>query len=165
MTSVKKKQKKEVDDVLVYTDGSCMGKHKNMCGYGIHFPNNELKDLSKKFTHEPLTNQRAELYAIYKALKRIIKKLKFNTIHIYTDSEYSIKSLTVWINTWKKNEWKTSNNKPVLNQDIIIKIDKMLQKYDGKITFTHVKAHTGRTDPHSLGNEQADKLATAGARL
>ena len=106
MTSNKKKEKKVVSDIIVYTDGSCMGKHKNMCGYGVHFPNAELKDLSKKFTHEPLTNQRAELYAIYKALKRIIKNLKFDSIHIYTDSEYSIKSLTIWIKNWKKNNWK-----------------------------------------------------------
>jgi ribonuclease HI len=165
MTSNKKKEKKVVSDIIVYTDGSCMGKHKNMCGYGVHFPNAELKDLSKKFTHEPLTNQRAELYAIYKALKRIIKNLKFDSIHIYTDSEYSIKSLTIWINTWKKNNWKTANNKQVLNQDIIMRIDKMLQKYNGKILFSHVRSHTGKTDQHSIGNDKADKLATAGAKL
>lgn len=155
-------------DIIVYTDGSCMGNKKAnpKCGYGVYFPNGEIKNISRKFTHEPLTNQRAELYAIYKALKKITKNIEFDTVSIYSDSEYSIKSLTVWINTWKKNNWKTSNNKPVMNQDIIKKIDKILQKekYKGKIYFTHVYSHTGKQDKHSLGNDMADKLATAGAQ-
>ena len=157
--------KKKCDIVLVYTDGSCMGNKRNpKCGYGVYFPNGEIKNMSKPFTKAPLTNQRSELYAIYKALKKICKKLDFNKIEIYSDSEYSIKSCTEWIVSWKKNGWKTANKKEVLNQDIIKKIDKKLQKYKGKITFTHVKAHTGKQDKHSLGNEQADKLATDGAK-
>jgi len=132
------------------------------CGYGIHFPNKEFEDVSRPFTHEPLTNQRAELYAIYKALKISTKK-KFDKIHIYSDSEYSIKSLTVWIDNWKKNDWRTANKKPVMNQDIIKEIDVYLQKYKKKIVFTHVYSHTGNTDIHSLGNAEADRLATSGA--
>lgn len=157
--------KKFVDDVVVYTDGSCQKKMSKepKCGYGVYFPNNEIKDISRPFNHGSLTNQRAELYAIYKALKRITKLLTFNTIHIYTDSEYSIKSLTVWIIKWKENNWKTANKKEVMNQDLIKKIDKILQKYKNKIFFSHVFSHTGKTDPHSLGNAMADKLATEGA--
>lgn len=161
----KTKNKKIVDVVVVYTDGSCMkGKGGPRCGYGVYFPNEELSNMSKKFTNAPLTNQRAELYAIYKAIKKITKKIDFNRIEIYSDSEYSIKSLTEWIVSWKKNGWKTANKKEVLNQDIIKKIDKKLQKYNGKINFTHVRAHTGKTDKHSLGNAEADKLATSGAQ-
>lgn len=159
-------------NIDVYTDGSCKkvgGKPK--CGYGIYFPVKDFKqkgeiihlsDMAKPFTRTPLTNQRAELYAIYKAIKKIDKKLKFDTIHIYSDSEYSIKSLTVWIKEWKKNGWKTANKKPVQNVDIIMKIDKKLQKYKGSIFFTHVYSHTGKQDIHSLGNEEADKLANIG---
>lgn len=159
------KTKKNVDTVIVYTDGSCMKKKDGIkCGYGVYFPNNELPNISKKFTKMPLTNQRAELYAIYKAIKEICKNIKFNHVKIYSDSEYSIKSLTEWIISWKKNNWKTANKKEVLNQDIIKKIDKKLQKYEGKITFTHVKAHTGKSDAHSLGNAEADRLATSGAQ-
>lgn len=162
--SLKKSQKKESKNiVVVYTDGSC--QKGNKCGYGIHFPNKELKDMSRKFTHVPLTNQRAELYAIYKALYKITKELEFDIIEVYSDSEYSIKSLTVWIENWKKNNWKTSNKKEVLNQDLIRKIDDILQKYPDMINFTHVRSHTGKTDKHSIGNDVADKLATAGANL
>lgn len=156
-----------IDEITVYTDGSCMKKKTGIkCGYGIFFPNKELKDFSRPFTHGNLTNQRSELYAIYKALRVITKTFVFDKIHLYTDSMYSINCLTNWINDWKKNNWKTSNKKEVLNQDIIKKIDdKILSRYSNKIIFTHVKAHTGKKDKHSLGNECADKLATSGAMM
>lgn len=148
--------------IIVYTDGSCSKGIK--CGYGIHYPNGELKDVGRPFTHEPLTNQRAELYAIYKALRTITKNLEFDTISLYSDSEYSINSVTKWIKAWKKNDWKTSDKRPVMNQDIIKQIDKILQKYPDRIKFTHVRAHTGKSDEHSVGNDKADKLANAGAQ-
>jgi ribonuclease HI len=158
------KEKKNKINITVYTDGSCLKSGgKIRCGYGIHFPNEELKDVGKPFLHDPLTNQRAELYAIYKALKKITENLEFDTISIYSDSEYSIKSMTVWIKNWKKNNWKTAGNKDVLNQDLIKKIDKILTEYPKKISFTHVRAHTGGTDEHSIGNDKADKLANTGA--
>lgn len=154
-----------MSNIVIFTDGSCIKKNyiPISCGYGIHFPNGELKDISKSFTKLPLTNQRAELYAIYKAIQVIKKKLEFNTINIYTDSEYSIKCLTIWINNWKNNGWKTSNGKEVANKDIIIKIDKYLKKY--KVNFFHVKAHTNKLDFYSLGNRKADELALLGANL
>jgi len=155
------------DIITVYTDGSCInnGKPNAKCGYGVYFPNEELPNISKPFVLQPLTNQRSELYAIYKALKKITKKLSFNKVNVYSDSEYSIKCLTVWIKNWKKNNWKTSNNKPVSNQDIIIKIDEILSKHPNKISFIHVRSHTGKTDIHSIGNDKADKLAETGRML
>jgi ribonuclease HI len=59
--------------IQIFTDGSYV-KKTNYCGYGVLFPNAEFKNMSRKFTHEPLTNQRAELYAIYKAIKVVNKK-------------------------------------------------------------------------------------------
>jgi ribonuclease HI len=154
-------------NVIIFTDGSCMKKPNQppKCGYGIYFPNKEFKDVSRKFTHGELTNQRAELHAIYKGIRTVTKNMEFDNLYIYTDSEYSIKSLTVWIKNWKKNDWKGSNKKPVANQDIIKKIDEYLEKHTGKIFFHHVRSHTGKKDYYSLGNEKADKLATNGAML
>ena len=81
--------------VIVFTDGSYVRK-TNKCGYGVLFPNNDFNNISRKFTHEPLTNQRAELYAIYKAILTVNKNNSQLPIKIYSDSEYSIKSLTIW---------------------------------------------------------------------
>lgn len=155
-------------DVIVFTDGSCIKElKKNICyaGYGVHFPNKELEDISRPFIIKPITNQRAELYAIYVALKKITKHLKFNNIIIYTDSIYSINSLTKWIDSWIKNKWRGSTNKPIKNLDLIKPIYKILKKYPDKIKFYHVRSHTGKLDFISIGNMKADKLATKGANI
>jgi len=152
-------------NILVFTDGSCIGQGKGTpkCGIGIHFPNKELADVSKKFKLDPLTNQRAELYAIYYALRKIIKNLDFKTITILTDSEYSIKSLTVWVKDWEKKDWKNAQKKPVMNQDLIKPIYEIIKKHKDNIKFIHVDAHTGGGDWKSVGNALVDRLAKQGA--
>jgi ribonuclease HI len=153
--------------IEVFTDGSTIDNGSKFAygGIGIHFPNKEIDDISEPFLIKPVTNQRSELYAIYKAISEISDNLEFNKMTIYSDSNYSIKSLTKWITNWKTNNWKTSNRKEVKNQDIIKMIDKLLIKHKNKIHFIHVRAHTGKTDYRSLGNEKADELASYGSKL
>jgi ribonuclease HI len=155
-----------MSEIIVFTDGSCIkSKIDTQCGIGIHFPNGEFQDVSKSFIKEPKTNQRAELYAIYKAIKTISRTNNNLDIKIYTDSEYSIKSLTIWITNWKKNNWIASTGKPVMNQDIIKKIDKLMEEHNGQIKFKHVKSHTGKTDYESIHNDIVDKLAKNGTKV
>jgi len=149
-------------EIIVYTDGSHM-KPSNKCGYGVHFPNNEFEDISRAFTKLPKTNQRAELYAIYKAIYTVNKKDTKLNILINTDSEYSIKSLTIWIKKWKKNNWIGSTGKEVMNQDIIKNIDNLMSEHEGKIKFKHVRAHTNKQDYDSIHNDITDGLAKQGA--
>lgn len=152
--------------IEVYTDGSLRKTAKGtLCGYGIYFPNKELKNVSAPFTQTPITNNRAELYAIYQAIVKIDNRYKFNHINIYTDSEYSQKALTVWVSGWKKNNWHNSKKEPVENQDIIKKIDRYMIKYKNKITIKWIRAHTNKNDMHSIGNAKADELAKKGAEL
>jgi len=154
--------------IIVFTDGACSGNGKASAkgGVGIHFPNKECNDISQKFAESPITNQRAELYAIQLALETIIIKERiYDNIMIYSDSLYSIKSLTEWIKNWEKNNWKNANGKPVKNLDLIRPIYRTIKNIKGKVTFTHVKAHTGGSSFEAIGNDKADKLATSGACL
>lgn len=151
-----------MDKVIVFTDGSYISK-SNKCGYGVLFPNKEFPNISRKFIHLPLTNQRAELYAIYKAIKTVNKNNSNLNIKIYSDSEYSIKSLTIWIKNWKKKNWKSSTGKDVMNQDIIKKIDTLMSEHKGRIEFQHVRSHTGKQDFESINNDIVDKLAREGS--
>lgn len=151
----------------IYTDGSLMKKNNGVyCGYGIYFPNNEYKSISRPFTHEPITNNRAELYAILKSIiianiinsKRINdNKEQINIVKIYSDSEYSIKTFNVWLKQWKKN------NKEYKNPDIINEIEKLINIVPFKVVFIHVRAHSNKTDKHSLANNIVDELAKKGA--
>lgn len=168
-------QNMTIREIKIFTDGSYV-KATQACGYGVLFPNKEYENISKPFTIVPKTNQRAELYAIYKGIKTVYKDVKNGTngvnretnIIIYTDSEYSIKSLTIWIKNWKKNNWKATTGKDVLNQDLIVKLDKLIEKFKakyGSIKFVHVRSHTGKQDFESINNDLVDVLAKKGGQL
>jgi len=153
-----------MSEINVYTDGSYMKKRKDIyCGYGIYFPNNEYKNISRKFTHEPITNNRAELYAILKTIiltnkinnKR--KEDKVKILNIYSDSEYSVKIFNEWLKNWKKNK------KNYLNKDLVDEIDDHMNNANFKINLIHIYAHTGGKDKHSKCNDVADLLAKNGA--
>jgi len=153
--------------IEAYTDGSLVKKDGiTYCGYGIYFPNGEYKSISRKFNHKPITNNRAELYAILKVLvlSNIINlervknnQEKIKQVNIYSDSEYSVKIFNIWLSKWKKTK------KEYLNPDIINEIDTHLQMVPFNVTFTHIRAHTKKTDIHSISNEIVDGLAKKGA--
>lgn len=137
--------------VEIYTDGS---KTPTRCGYGIYFPNRELNNVSELFTIEPLTSNRAELYAIIQSIKILENNnlITDNTINIYTDSEYSIMCVKTWIHIWISNGWKTASNKQVKNIDLIYELSCLLIKY----TNIHISYVPGHVDKHNI---VADKLA------
>jgi ribonuclease HI len=149
--------------IEIYTDGSYIKRNNKIyCGYGIYFPNGEYKSISRKFTHEPITNNRAELYSILKSIiiSNIInnkRENKIKEIKIYSDSEYSIKSLTIWYKNWIKS------NKNYLNKDIIDEIIDHINNAPFKVNLIHVRSHTGNNDKHSINNDIVDKLAKKGA--
>jgi ribonuclease HI len=151
----------------IYTDGSLIKKDCNIyCGYGIYFPNNEYKSISRKFTYEPITNNRAELYAILKSIviSNIInlERIKNNIeqimlVNIYSDSEYSVKTFNEWLPKWKKSK------KEYKNSDLINEIEKHIEFAPFKVILQHTRAHTGKNDIHSISNNIADDLAKKGA--
>lgn len=142
--------------IVVFTDGSFAN---NVAGIGIHFPNGECKDVSEPFTDRP-TSQRAELHAILTAIRMVRHTFPQNDIHIYSDSQYAIKSCTEWMPRWQQNQWKASTGKPVANQDLMIPLSQCLHN----VQFTHVTAHTSWTDVVSNGNREADRLAKAATK-
>lgn len=115
------------------------------------------------------TNQAAELYAVLMALRQIKrfrdKELLSSpphttmTFRILSDSQYTIKSLTLWYKNWEKNGYKNSRGDPVCNQELIKTILaelKTLRHGDERIEvlFAHVKGHS-----NNKGNDTADRLA------
>lgn len=154
-------------EITAYTDGSLIRKGKDVyCGYGVYFLNDVYKSISRKFTHEPITNNRAELYAILKAIiitniidnKRKLGNLsRINKLTIYSDSEYSVKTYNEWLPKWLKTK------KEYMNADIIDETMEHMKNASFKIVLIHIRAHTGKNDPHSLANQIVDDLAKKGA--
>jgi ribonuclease HI len=148
----------------IYTDGSCTnnGRKGAKGGYAVVFPEKLEESWGDVLPKSVVpTNQIAELTAILEGLKKgttIMGDPAEITVHVFTDSDYSINCLTKWVSGWKKRDWKTADGKPVVHREIIEKILEQLKLYSGHV-FVHVKAHTGGTDENSKWNGEADELA------
>jgi ribonuclease HI len=137
----------------IYTDGSCIN---NIGGYGYVYVGGKEQEDQSFYGKVPgyCTNQVAELYAIYEALKNINN----TKIALYTDSKYSIGCLTEWYSNWQNNGWKNSKGEDVANKELISSILNLLKDKD--VEFFHVYGHKG-----DFYNEQCDKLANMGRLL
>lgn len=154
--------------ITVYTDGSCLfqGSSRAVSGLGVVFPDYPELNASLPILEDAgvrATNNRAEIRAILEAFFRAdqIDPTRTRAIHIYSDSEYSIKILTQWLTAWKRMNWKRKTGEPVLNRDLLEQLDAARQRR--AFRAIHVRAHTGRTDEHSRYNDLADRAANAGA--
>jgi ribonuclease HI len=154
--------------ISIYTDGSVSNNGKGELargGIGVYYSKNNLFNVSEPFFLRPITNQRAELYAIIKGIENLITMKIHNAfpynfskslmkkdgqidskivVKIYSDSEYSINCVTKWIEKWKRKGWKTVEEKTVKNRDLIEWLYYLLHKYDKaeiNFEFIHVSSH------------------------
>ena len=98
------------------------------------------------------TNNRMELLAVISALRALASmQTGDEKVTIYTDSQYVQKGITDWIRTWKRNSWRTSDKKPVKNQDLWMELDKLAAEFP--ITWAWIKGHAGNEY-----NERCDAL-------
>jgi ribonuclease HI len=133
--------------IEVYTDGSCLG-NPGVGGWAF-LVINENKLTSKSGLDKNTTNNRMELCAAIEALD-FLKDEKILKIH--TDSSYLKNGISSWISSWEKNNWLTSNKKPVKNKDLWIKLAELTKNKN--ITWEWVKAH----DENKFNN-MVDELA------
>tara|TARA_Y100000991_G_C21915642_1_gene324233 strand:+ start:244 stop:936 length:693 start_codon:yes stop_codon:yes gene_type:complete len=151
--------------INVFTDGSRILKDNNFYGgYGIYFGDNDERNKGEPYTDGEITNNRAELFAILESLNILKKEIEEKkNINIFTDSEYSLKSVTEWYKKWEKENWKDKDGNVRKNIDYIIPISSIL-KNNKNINIKHIYSHTGKKDYISIGNGKADNLAVNGAK-
>ena len=151
--------------INVFTDGSRILKENNFYGgYGIYFGDNDERNKCEPYTDGEITNNRAELFAILESLNILKKEIEEKKIiNIFTDSEYSLKSVTEWYKKWEKENWKDKDGNIRKNIDYIIPISSILEN-NKNINIKHIYSHTGKKDFMSIGNEKADNLAVNGAK-
>ena len=135
--------------IKIYTDGACRG-NPGPGGWGaLLIYNGKEKELSG--AEENTTNNRMELTAAIEALAAIKHK---HPISLVTDSRYLMDGITKWLPQWVRNQWRTSQRKPVENQDLWQRLNELVSDFD--IDWQWVKSHSGEP-----GNERADSLANA----
>ncbi len=135
-------------NVEIFCDGSCLG-NPGPGGYGVILRYNEKeKELSQGY--KLTTNNRMELLAAITALEALKEKV---VATIYTDSNYVLQGMTMWIYGWKKAKRLSFNSKnPVKNIDLWLRLDKISSQHE--VIWKKVKGHSGHEE-----NERCDKLA------
>jgi ribonuclease HI len=132
--------------VIVYTDGGCSpnpgpGGWGAILSFGQH-----RKELKGGEAHS--TNNRMELMAAISALEALKRPCR---VDIYTDSQYLRDGVTLWMERWKQNGWRTSDKKPVKNIDLWQRLDTALAEH--VLNWHWVRGHAG-----NAMNERADVL-------
>ena len=133
--------------VEIFTDGACRGNPGPGGWAAILRSGGHEKEI---FGGEPATtNNRMEMTAAIKALEALKKS---SDVTLYTDSRYVMDGLQSWLPRWKANGWKTSDKKPVKNDDLWRALDAGVQRHN--VVWRWVEGHSGHPE-----NERADLLA------
>ena len=134
----------------IWTDGACSG-NPGPGGWGAVLRYGEREKELKG--GEPLTtNNRMELTAAIEALETLTRPC---AVSLHTDSQYLRSGVTGWLAAWKRNGWRTSDKKPVKNDDLWRRLDLAVARHD--IEWLWVRGHFG-----DEFNERADRLAREG---
>ncbi len=139
--------------VEIYTDGACRG-NPGPGGWGVLLRSNgHEKELCGGALET--TNNQMELLAAIKALESLKEPCQ---VELFTDSNYVKQGITEWIINWKKNGFKNSKKKPVVNAELWMRLDTIASQH--KVNWQWVKGHAGHIE-----NERADTLANRGLDL
>ena len=95
------------------------------------------------------TNNRMELTGAIRALQALKRS---SAVILYTDSTYVKNGISVWINQWKRNNWKRNKKDLVKNVDLWQELDRLNSKH--QVNWMWVRGHSG-----DEWNERADELA------
>ncbi|MCL2437302.1 MAG: ribonuclease HI [Clostridiales bacterium] len=123
----------------IYTDGACSGNQsdENVGGWGaiLEYGSHQKEIFGGESN---TTNNRMEMTALLRAFEALTKEGQ--PIKVFSDSSYLINCFKEkWYENWLKNGWRTSDKKPVENQDLWEAMLPYLKKH--RIEFYRVKGH------------------------
>lgn len=137
----------------VWVDGACV-PNPGKGGWGF----TDLVQNERSGSERNATNQTMELSAALEALKFF----KYQSIIIYSDSQYLVKGMNEWIVKWKRQGWsrrEKGKKAPIKNLELWKALDDLRSEYHSKgyrVEFHWVQGHAGIP-----GNERADYLANS----
>lgn len=134
--------------VEIYTDGACRG-NPGPGGWGALLRYNGL-DKPLYGAQRSTTNNQMELTAAIKGLNALTRPCK---VRLVTDSEYVKNGMTLWLENWRKRNWKTASGKLVKNIELWQQLDAAVKRHT-EVTWEWVRGHSGHPE-----NELADQLA------
>ncbi|KAI0316626.1 ribonuclease H-like domain-containing protein, partial [Amylostereum chailletii] len=134
----------------VYTDGSCLGNGspRAAAGAGIYWGPGASGNTAARVPGAQ-TNNRGELYAIL--LATVATPLS-RSLKIYTDSQYSTRSIVFWAPRHAACGWLCENG------DILSLIAGWILARTAPLALWHIPAHSG-----NVHGDVSDTLAKTGA--
>lgn len=155
--------------IEIWTDGSCpMNRGSNPGGWAsiLVLPDECSKTFDEKVVinnntktntiykcielsgnNKTTTSNRMECEAVIEGIKKAVE-LGFKDIQVYSDSQYVVKTGSIWMHRWEKNDWKKNPK----NLDLVKELFELY--INNKVTLNWVKSHNG-----NFLNERADELA------
>lgn len=142
---------KNTTDIIIYTDGSCLG-NPGPGGWATILANLKNSQVVELGGHEDrTTNNQMELRAIIEAVRFLAEALENKssadlTATVFADSAYVLEGT-------KKAFWRRTN---FPNEQLWLELGDLLQELGDKVEFTwsHVPGHAGIP-----GNERVNELA------
>jgi ribonuclease HI len=138
--------------VQLITDGSCIGNPGPGGWACILRDGSDERELSG--SEAQTTNNRMELTAAINGLRALHESCE---VELVTDSQYLKQGITEFLARWRTNGWRTSNRKPVQNQDLWRELDARVSQHI--VRWAWVAGH----GDHDVQN-RCDALAAVAAR-
>lgn len=138
------------ENIIIYTDGSCIRNPGSGGAAYIILAGNQMKK-DAIWVGENVTNNQCEMIAAVKALEAL--PYTGCTVTLHSDSQYLTKGFTEnYVEKWKANDWKTVKGGAVKNQNLWEKLDELNNLH--KINWVWIEGHDG-----NKYNEECDKMA------
>ena len=142
--------------IEIFTDGACRG-NPGPGGWAALLRHDGI-DKTIRGAEQHTTNNRMELLAAIEGLSALDGR---SEVSLTTDSQYVRLGITQWIKGWKKNGWRRSGKKPVVNQDLWRRLDDLNQRHD--VSWHWVKGHSGHVENDAVdqaANDAIDEMLT-----
>lgn len=134
-------------DVEAFTDGACLG-NPGPGGWAALLRAGG-KERVVAGGEPDTTNNRMELLAAISALEALTRPCQ---VVLTTDSRYVMQGIEQWVPKWRANGWRTSDRKPVKNQDLWERLSDATGKH--QVRWQWVRGHNGHAE-----NERVDQAA------
>ena len=141
----------ELSKVAIFTDGACRGNPGPGGWAALLRMGERERELSGGETLT--TNNRMELLAAIRALQALKRPCR---VELHTDSVYVRDGITKWVHAWQRNGWRTSDKKPVKNEELWRELLEAAAPH--RVEWRWVKGHSGHVE-----NDRVDALACAEA--
>jgi ribonuclease HI len=135
------------DVVEAFTDGACLGNP----GPGGWAALLRARGIERMVAggEADTTNNRMELMGAIGALEALTRRCQ---VKLITDSRYVMQGIEEWVPKWRANGWRTSDKKPVKNQDLWERLSNAVAAHE--VRWQWVKGHAGHVE-----NERVDVAA------